>query len=97
MYTGEDGGVGRVLPDIGRGVLQAPAVRICRTSEVTPTKVGIVQRVTMGIGDAFGPVEGEIATAFLPELGERVAEVRCIQEKMEGWEESVRTLAGVAL
>ena len=27
-----------------------------------------MQRVTPGIGDAFGPVEEEIATAFLPEL-----------------------------
>ena len=31
-----------------------------------------VQRVTLGIGDAFGPVEEEIATAFLPELFEGV-------------------------
>ena len=27
-----------------------------------------VQRVTLGFGDAFGPVEEEIKTAFLPEL-----------------------------
>ena len=27
-----------------------------------------MQRVTPGIGDAFGPVEEEIATAFLPAL-----------------------------
>ena len=27
-----------------------------------------MQRVTPGIGDAFGPVEEEIATALLPEL-----------------------------
>ena len=27
-----------------------------------------VQRVTPGIGDAFGPVEEEISKAFLPEL-----------------------------
>ena len=27
-----------------------------------------MQRVTPGIGDAFGPVEEEINTAFIPEL-----------------------------
>ena len=31
-----------------------------------------VQRVTPGIGDAFGPVEEEIPTAFLPEIFEGV-------------------------
>ena len=27
-----------------------------------------MQRVTPGIGDAFGPVEEEVKTAFIPEL-----------------------------
>ena len=33
-----------------------------------------MQRVTPGIGDAFGPVEGEIAKAFLPALFEGVGD-----------------------
>ena len=33
-----------------------------------------MQRVTPGIVDAFGPVEEEIATAFLPELCKGVGE-----------------------
>ena len=33
-----------------------------------------MQRVTLGIGDAFGTVEEEIATAFLPELFEGVGD-----------------------
>ena len=33
-----------------------------------------IQRVTSGIGDAFGPVEEEIATAFLPALFEGVGD-----------------------
>ena len=55
-------------PDIGRGGPQAPAVRIYRNAEVTPTGVGIRAVGHPGIGDAFGPVEEEIKTAFLPEL-----------------------------
>ena len=33
-----------------------------------------MQRATPGIGDAFGPVEEEIATAFLPALFEGVGD-----------------------
>ena len=33
-----------------------------------------MQQVTPGIGDAFGPVEEEIATTFLPELFEGVGD-----------------------
>ena len=33
-----------------------------------------MQRVTPGIGDAFGPVEEEIETAFLPALFEGVGD-----------------------
>ena len=34
----------------------------------------LVQRVTPGIGDALGPVEEEIAKAFLPELFKEVGD-----------------------
>ena len=37
-------------------------------------KWAFVQRVTPGIGDAFGPVEEEIAKAFLPALFEGVGD-----------------------
>ena len=49
-----------------------------------------VQRVTLGIGDAFGPVEEEIATAFLPELFEGLVDgspgraITCLSVKQAG-------------
>ena len=49
-----------------------------------------VQRVTPGIGDAFGPVEEEIATAFLPALFEGVGdgapgrEITCLSVNQAG-------------
>ena len=66
-------GVGGVRPHNDRGGPQAPAVRICGTAEVTPTGVGI-HAFTPGVGDAFGPVEEEIAKAFLLALFEGVGD-----------------------
>ena len=49
-----------------------------------------VQRVTPGIGNAFGPVEEEIATAFLPELFKGVGDgapgraITCLPVKQVG-------------
>ena len=49
-----------------------------------------MQRITLGIGDAFGPVEEEIATAFLPELFEVVGDgvqgraITCLPVKQVG-------------
>ena len=49
-----------------------------------------VQKVTLGIGDAFGPVEEETATAFLPGLFEGVGdgspgrEITCLSVKQAG-------------
>ena len=49
-----------------------------------------MQRVTLGIGDAFGPVKEEIATAFLPELFEGVGDgspgraITCLSVKQAG-------------
>ena len=50
-----------------RDGLQAPAVCICSTAEVTSTGLGICAAGS-GIGDAFGPVEEEFKTAFIPEV-----------------------------
>ena len=41
LTGGEVSGIGVVSEDPGRGIPQAPAVRLHRNSEVTPTGVGI--------------------------------------------------------
>ena len=49
-----------------------------------------MQRVTPGIGDAFGLVEEEIKTAFIPELFRRVGDgapgraITCLPVKQAG-------------
>ena len=49
-----------------------------------------MQQVTPGIGDAFGPVEEEIATAFFPELFKEVGDgapgkaITCLPVKQVG-------------
>ena len=60
--------MGIVRPYIGRGGPQAPAARIFSLQKSLQQEWAFVQQVTPGIGDAFGPVEEEIATVFLPAL-----------------------------
>ena len=57
-------GVARKQPQSSYAVLQKSLQQ----------KWAFVQRVTPGIGDAFGPVEEEIAKAFLPALFEGVGD-----------------------
>ena len=66
--------MGGVRRDPRRGIPQAPAVRLCRTAEVTPTGVGIFQRVIPGIGDAFGPLEKALRENFFLALFEGLVE-----------------------
>ena len=59
----------RTLAGVARKNLQSAYVGLQKSLQ---QEWAFMQQVTPGIGDAFGPVEEEIATAFLPALFEGV-------------------------